>query len=350
MAPHLKIGLVGCGVALGLHTQAIAPLEGVRIVGLCDIDAGRLQAAGRQFSEAQCFARLADMIRECRPDVVHILTPPKTHLDLALEVIDQGCHVLVEKPMAMTVAEADRIMVAAREKNVQLCVMHNHLFDPHLEKVRNFIEKGGIGEIIGVHGVFFIDRGKMLEEGNEQPDHWIHDLPLGIFGEHATPHMLYLVLSFLGPVEQVRALKNTTDLSGRTIHGLEILLDAGKNTGHISLLDNMDYPQFMLRLFGTRGVVHLNMYDLTWTVERHRKLPKTLAAMVATVDMASQSLGRTGANVARILTRKLTRRPGHRKLISTFYEGIRSNAAPPVSGEDGREVVRVLEMIERECL
>lgn len=351
MQNRLRIGIVGCGVALHLHSPAILAFgEGAHIVGLCDLDPARLAQAGDELGVSGRFTDLSEMIEKARPDVIHILTPPKTHLPIALEAIEHGCHLLLEKPMAMTVAESDQIIDAARAKQVKLCLMHNHMLDPQFLQAKSYIENGGIGDILNVDGKFFIDREKMLEEGNDQSDHWIHDLPLGIFSEHATPHMLYLVLDFLTSVQSVRTVKKTSHLAttSQSFNNLEILLDAGQTSGHISLWDNMAYPNFFIRVFGTKGVVHLNMYDLTWSVEKHRARQKTLAAMLATLDMAAQSTVRTGLNTTKILFGRLKRRPGHRRLIADFYNSILQGGEPPVTGAEGREVVRILEMIEQD--
>src|SRR5258708_12332793 len=68
------------------------------------------------------------MLAKERPDLVDICTPPKTHAQIAIQVIRAGSHVLIEKPMAQTVEECDAIIAAAAEKNVKVCVAHSDLF------------------------------------------------------------------------------------------------------------------------------------------------------------------------------------------------------------------------------
>ena len=75
--------------------------------------------------------------RQYRIDVVHVLTPPAAHTAVAIQAAEAGCDVLVEKPMALDVAEADRIIDAARAAGVRVVPNHNYLFKPSIERARD---------------------------------------------------------------------------------------------------------------------------------------------------------------------------------------------------------------------
>ena len=92
------------------------------------------------------------MFDEARPEVVHILTPPQTHASLALRALDAGCHVFVEKPMATSAQDAEAMLASARAKGLTLCVDHNRLFDPVVERAREMVERGTIGQVVSRTG------------------------------------------------------------------------------------------------------------------------------------------------------------------------------------------------------
>ncbi len=161
--------------------------------------------------------------------------------------------------------------------------------------------------------------------------------------------MIYLFLCFLGSVESVLVLrKSLNDSFSDTINGIGVEVNAESGMGHILMLENMNYGRFTVHVYGTKLALHINMMDLTMTVEKERNLPKTAARMFSTVEQGLQGIVGNLANCARIITGRLRRRPGHRTLIKRFYESIQNNTEPPVTGEEGKEVVRVIELIREQ--
>ena len=102
------------------------------------------------------------MLRSRCVDVVHILTPPKTHAELAIRAIEAGCHVFVEKPMALTVEETDAMNAAAGRNGVKLCVGHSRLCAPLMLKARNLVESGKIGKVLHVNVSYNFDVATVL--------------------------------------------------------------------------------------------------------------------------------------------------------------------------------------------
>jgi predicted dehydrogenase len=344
----MRVGLLGCGVAMKHHISGILGFPGAKIVGLCDLNAEKAKAFGKIHNIKDIYTSFEELRKNHQLDVVHIMTPPKTHAALAIAAMDRGIHVLMEKPMAMTTSEADDMIRASKNNNVKLCIMHNHLFDPHILEAKKMIKNGILGDILYVNVTYSLDKDKMIEEGLINNEHWSHKLPMGIFSEY-TPHLIYLFLSFLSEVTSVQASRNIVSHSRLdAINGLAIQLNTENGMGHISMLEKMSYGVFCVRIYGSKLAVHLNMMDLTMTIERERKLPKTAARMFSTVEQSFQNLLGTGRNITNILIGRLKRRPGHRMLIHKFYESIKGNAEVPVTGGQGREVVRIIELIHEE--
>ena len=344
----MKIGLVGCGVAIKGHIPAIRNVPGTEIVGICDINEEKVKKVADLLKIQNSYTYLGEMLEQQKPEIVHIMTPPRTHASLAIKAMQIGCHVLVEKPMGLSAKEAHEMIRAAEGNSVKLCVMHNHLFDPPILKAKEMLYSGLMGEILYVEVRYCLDKDKMIDEGLNRREHWAHQLPIGIFGEY-TPHLIYLLLSFIDNVKSVQvSRKQANKSSSNPINGINIQLHAKNAMGHIMMLDNMEYGDFTLDIYGSKLALHINMLDLTITIERERNLPKRLARMYSTVEQSFQNILGTGQNIANITLGKLKRRPGHRMLIKRFYESIRNNSEPPVTGEEGKEVVRVIELIQEQ--
>lgn len=344
----MKIGIVGCGVGAHHHIHGIRDVQGAEIIGVCDLNEELAEEFARKYYIKNNYANLSDMLKRGKPDVVHIVTPPKTHSSIAKQIINEGCHVLIEKPMTINTEEADEILRTAEEKKVRLCVMHNHLFDPPILKAKKMISQDIIGDILYVEGKYCLDKAKMAKEGNLDPKHWGHQLPLGIFGEHGLPHMSYLLLSFLENVSSVQACKKQIRLSDNIINGIHVQLEGSNAIGHMFMFDNMEYVHLSIHIYGTKGALHLNMLDLTMSLEKERNLPKTMSQMLVTIEQSFQNILSIGHNIAKITLGKLKRRPGHRVLIQKFYESIQNDSEPPVTGAEGKEVIRVLELIQEQ--
>lgn len=342
----IRLGIVGCGVALRHHMPGIQEIPDVKIVALCDLDTPKAVAVARQFKIQNTYTEFEDLLKKEAPHAVHILTPPDTHASLAITAMEGGCHVLVEKPMALSVAEVDSMITVGHRNEVQLCIMHNHLFDPPIMKAREMLREGTIGDLLQMEVKYCLDTAKMREEDLIAPEHWAHRLPLRIFGEY-TPHLVYLLLSILGEVHSVKvSARRTNGQTPEAVGGLNVTLTSDSCTGHLSMLTNTTYGHFTVHLYGSKAVLHINMLDLTMTVEREYPFPRPIANMLGTVVQSVRNISMTTGNLAKIATGRLKRRPGHRMLIKQFYQSLRQGSTPPVTGEHGREVVRILEMVK----
>lgn len=344
----MRVALIGCGIAAKLHMDAIKSYPGARIVGVADIDGDRLKAFGERYGIEGRFTEYEDMIERTRPTVVHILTPPHTHSLLTKAVLNKGCAVLVEKPMCIDEAEADTIIEAAHANAKPICVMHNHLFDPTIQKAEALIRSTRGNDPFLVRIIYFLERRKMEEEQNLDPNHWVHKLPLGIYGEHGAPHVLYLLLKWLRRASEVtlsEKVVNVSDDGGMRLWN--VTLSSEECLGVMTLADNTKFGQFLVELFTPLMVIRLNMLDLTWSVYRERPLGVTAGRMIANVEESTRWLWSSARNTSAIVTGRLKRRPGHRELIKAFYDSIREGRPSPVPPEEGREVVRVLGRIQQ---
>src|SRR5262245_34208908 len=132
----MKVGIVGCGQIAAVHIPYVRSHPGTAIVGVCDPSESRARETAARFAIRNVCRSLDELLDVHRPELVHIVTPPQTHAALAIQAMEAGCHVLVEKPMAVNLEEAQAMEATARRRGVKLCVDHNHLFDPAVVQAR----------------------------------------------------------------------------------------------------------------------------------------------------------------------------------------------------------------------
>src|SRR3972149_4024255 len=150
----MKIGIVGCGLNSDYHINFAKAYPGAEIVGVVDKNKEHAQECAEKYDIKDIFSSIGDLVKHARPNVIHILTPPKTHFPLAKEAIEAGCHVLVEKPFTLNMKEAKTLYELADRHGVKLCTMHNHFFDPCMAKADEIVKSGGAGKIINVESYY----------------------------------------------------------------------------------------------------------------------------------------------------------------------------------------------------
>ncbi|OUS70445.1 hypothetical protein B1748_28550 [Paenibacillus sp. MY03] len=157
-----RVALAGCGGIAGKHLDALKHMNEtggrVEAVAAADLDNGRLQAASERYgSLLKHYADYKEMIKTERPDVVIITLPHYLHAEAACFAAQEGCHVLLEKPMALNAEECRRIMEQAQLSCVTILVGHTQRYLAHNLHARRLIREGGLGQLFMVHDVRHAD-------------------------------------------------------------------------------------------------------------------------------------------------------------------------------------------------
>jgi predicted dehydrogenase len=144
MAKKLRVGIAGLGRIFDLNCLGYIDHPDLEVAGLCDTDPALLEQRGKLFPDARATTRFADMLA-WDLDLVDLLTPHPLHAAMAEAALAAGAHVTVQKPMAMTIAEADRMIAAAQKSGRHLKLFENFVFYPPLVKMRELLNDGAIG-------------------------------------------------------------------------------------------------------------------------------------------------------------------------------------------------------------
>jgi predicted dehydrogenase len=156
MAKQIQAIMVGCGAMSGEWLQSAKEL-GIQIACLVDLnpEAARAQAAAFQL-EASVFDNLSEAMESVPAQCLFDCTVPAAHLEIDLQALSQGLHVLEEKPLAIDLAGAKQLIDLARKNGLAHVVMQNRRFNPGIRKIRRLLDLGLIGELTSVNIDFFV--------------------------------------------------------------------------------------------------------------------------------------------------------------------------------------------------
>jgi predicted dehydrogenase len=195
----IKLAVVGYGYWGPNVVRNVMERPELELWGLCEMNPERVAKFGARYPGVRTSADLAEVLVDPTVDAVSIATPPATHYPLVKRALEAGKHVLVEKPLATCVAEAEELMDLAESRGLVLMPGHTFLYSPAVNKVRELIESGELGEI------YFVTSSRM-NLGIYQPDGVVNDL---------APHDLSILLYWIGrPVTMVSASGSTVFQDG----------------------------------------------------------------------------------------------------------------------------------------
>jgi predicted dehydrogenase len=324
----IGVGLIGLGMAIKPHMLSLRELEAagrVRIVGGFAPSAARREAFARQWN-APVFAAQEDLLRANGLDLVLVLTPPGAHLPVAQAAAAAGKHILVEKPVEVTVARGEALVAAADKARVRCGVMLQHRFRPAALKLKAALEAGELGQMLSASASirwwrdanYFRQPGrgmKARDGGGVLITQAIHTLDLLL--HLAGPHKDIAGFAFTSPLRAI----DTEDVAAATIRF---------RSGAIGALDattvaQPGYPE-RIDIAGTRGSAVLETFQLT--INREGRDTE--------VTGSAQSGGGGADPMA------FDHGP-HRAAIAEMLDAIAQNREPSNSARSGLHVQRLIE-------
>jgi len=333
-----RVALVGAGYVSAYHIRALQTLPHIRIVGIADRSLDRAHALARRFGISGVFTSLTEMAK-ARPDVVHVLTPPASHARLAIEALEMGCDVFVEKPMAPTAFECDAMIAAATRAGRRLSVNHSAKDDPVIVRALELLGQGVCGEVLGVDFHRTSDypayAGGALPAAFRQGGYPFQDMGI---------HALYLMEAFLGPITDVDVRYRSTGKDPNVFFDeWRGNVECARGTGAFFLSWSARPIRNELIVHGTRGDMHIDCFLQSCTVRKSLPGPKPITASINAVLDAAGTIGDVTKNAWRLATRSLRPSPGIHAGVLRFHEALLQGTRTPVAMEEGRRMVAWLE-------
>jgi predicted dehydrogenase len=144
----MKYALIGCGRISPNHIEA-AKNNGLDFVGICDIKSETIKEKSEKFNlkNVNKYFDYKEMLDKEKPDLVAIATESGKHAKIALDCIDANCNVIIEKPIALSISDADKIIMAGEKKGVVVCANHQNRFNKSIQYIRKALEDGRFGKL-----------------------------------------------------------------------------------------------------------------------------------------------------------------------------------------------------------
>lgn len=309
----LRIGIIGCGGIGKTHLNAWIA-AGYTPVALCDTTPGAAQALVGE-TGAQAYEDVATFLADAQLDIVSICTPPSTHCALAVQALTAKVHVLVEKPMAPTVAECNTMIAAADRANRLLSVGLCHRFQPHIQVMQQSIEEG----LIGTPMMF---RNRFAGVLPSVETRWFSDPALaggGVIMDTCV-HSVDLFRFLFGDVRRVQASATTraTDLGPALRVEDTAILTLTSLDGVIGVIEaswRTPPGEWSVSVYGTSGTLTMDYNTNILTHQRADGVSTTLPVVDADRFTAE---------------------------VSHFAACVRGEAALRVTGVDGRQATAIL--------
>ena len=149
----IRIGIIGCGYWGPNLLRTLSEMDDVKVVRVSDLRPGRREFVSRRYPLIQTTADANDILSDPSIDAIAIATPPDTHYSLALNALNQGKHLLVEKPLATTTKDAERIIELAARKQRTLLVGHLFLYSPAVVEINSLLRRGDLGIVYCISSV-----------------------------------------------------------------------------------------------------------------------------------------------------------------------------------------------------
>jgi UDP-N-acetyl-2-amino-2-deoxyglucuronate dehydrogenase len=196
-----RVALVGCGRISKNHFEAIEKIDGLELAAVCDTNPERAAAAGTQW-KVPYFTSYEKMLKETKADVITIATPSGLHADQGVAAADAGKHVVMEKPMAISLTGADALVHACDKAGVHLFVVKQNRLNPPVQLLKRAVDRNRFGRIYIANCTVHWTRPQ--EYYDQAPWRGTWEFDGGAFMNQAS-HYVDLIQWLIGPVESVMA-------------------------------------------------------------------------------------------------------------------------------------------------
>jgi predicted dehydrogenase len=329
-------GIVGCGVISQFHAKAIAELRGAKLVACSDT---RAESADRFAAAHGCksYHSLDDMLADNDVAVVTVATPSGLHMVPAVAAAQAGKHVIVEKPLEVTLKKCDRIIRACEKNGVQLATVFPSRFHDSSVKLKKAIEAGRFGRLTVGDAYVKWFRTQQYYDSGAWRGTWALDGGGALMNQAI--HSVDLLTWLMGPVKEVCA--QTALLAHERIEvedtAVATLRFANGALGVIEAT-TAAYPGYLKRIeiHGSEGSAVLEEEDLkAWDFAKPAKEDKAILA-----EMKTRKSGGGGASDPAAIGHH-----GHTRELADLLEAIRKNCTPAIDGHEGRRSVEIVQAI-----
>ncbi len=333
-----KVGIIGAGYVSAHHLRALKSIPSVQVVGIADLDLDKAKVVAKMFQLPGAYGSVEELLAS-GVDVIHVLTPPASHAKLAIQALQSGAHVLVEKPMAETSEQCEQMMAAARIGGRSLGIVHSARLDPIVRRGVRIARDGGIGEVVSIDFHRSSDYPAWPGGGKLPPQYRQGSYPFQDLGVHG----LAIAEAFLGQVKSAEIDFRSTGLDTNLLFDEWTgMVNCERGQARLYLSWNVRPIRSQVIVHGTRGVMQIDCFLQTCYVTKLLPGPKFASPVICAMRNAVTSLYEVPRNVLRFMTKRLPGAPGIHQNIREFYAALGQGAALPVTPEEGLRLVSAM--------
>ncbi len=338
----LRVAIVGCGKVADDHAETIILHPGAEVVACCDLEPLMAEQLARRYDIPGHYSDLALMLAETKPDVVHVTTPPQSHVPIATQAIEAGCHVWVEKPLALHTDAVRELIAAAQAADRLITVGHSYWLDTPALDLRDIVASGALGDIVHVESWYGYDlSGAYGKAIMDSPENWVHGLPGKLF-QNNIDHLLNKLLEFM-PSDDIevkadafrRLERRDGDRRDDLLDELRFTLkDATGVTAYGTFTSSVKPAAQWIRVYGTKGSAEADFNLRTVELTPGIKLPTNLGRLLPSIGRIGAASKTAFTNATRFAKSEFHYFAGFRNLVDEFYDAIQTGGEPPIPYRD----------------
>lgn len=295
----INVGVIGVGAMGYNHARVYYRLEEANLVAVSDVSERTLNKVCEKY-DAKGYSDYEDLLKDPEIEVVSVCVPTTHHHDVVMKAIEYGKHVLVEKPIAFSLEEAEQMIAAAKEKGVILGTGHVERFNPAVQKAKELIENDVIGDVVSASAKRVGPFPPRIKDVGVCIDLAIHDLDV----------MYYL---FNEDVEQVY----------------------GTMSSILDKTDFEDHAEIMVSFTNATGILEVNWL----TPYKRREIEITGTDGIISVDYIEQSIEVFGKFAQDI---NIKHEEPLKEELKSFLEAVDEGKDPVITGEDGLNALKMV--------
>ncbi|MEO1589836.1 MAG: Gfo/Idh/MocA family oxidoreductase [Cyanobacteria bacterium J06632_22] len=342
----LRAAVIGTGAISKEHLAFLRHSERAELVGVCDLSPAAARYAAEAFAASKAYTDYRQMLSQAQPDVVHILTPPQTHLPLATDCLEQGTHVVCEKPIALSTAEFEQLWAIAQRCDRTLIEDHNYRFNEPVLALQQLIAEGAIGPVQEVEVRMALDirsGGRYADENLPNP---VHRLPAGVVHDFVT-HLSYLLLTFLPPGDFNRVSAAWSNHGGGDLFkydDLDATVICGQAHGRLRFSSYTQPDCFSITVRGSRGTAEVDLFQPFLRYNGPHSLGKQLSPLV---NHWQNGWSLMGASLRNFRNKVMQHTPyeGLHTLLDHTYKAIATGQTPPVTYADMARTCQLIDAL-----
>lgn len=345
----LRVGIVGCGKIADGHVEQVRATGRGEVVAVCDREGLMAEQLALRFGVPAHYDDFDAMLRHQRLDVVHIATPPDSHVPLACRAVEAGCHVFVEKPFALTRRDAATIVECAGRHGKKVGVNYLYNFESCALELEALLARTALGRIVHLDTQYGYNlAGDYGVAVMSDPAHWVHRLPGRLF-HNVLDHVLAKLVPHLDDDLEIHAMafRRRAPTGERVVDSmpdeLRFMLRSGSVTAAGVVSAHARPVAHTLKVVGTEDSVELDYANRTLVRSARQTQPSAVGRLLPAWRQAGRYAGNAWRNARRFRRHEFHYFQCMRVLLHRYYDAVEQDGPDPVPAE---QILRVCHVID----